>query len=66
MKTTKTIVDLDAYHAFAVERIASAMHVTPSDIVVQAVREWIGSNYHLLRDARATLTDWQKTRGDKR
>jgi predicted transcriptional regulator len=49
---------LDAYHKWAIERIADAMQTSTSDLMRQALREWMNRNQAAATGAGATLADF--------
>ena len=54
-------ITFDPYHLWAVDRIAATLHMSRSDIVMWAVREWV-KNYHDAHvvGARATSSDFAR------
>lgn len=51
-------ITLDDYHQWAVERIADAMHRKRTELVEQAVHEWVLKYPDAVASARATLADF--------
>lgn len=54
-------ITLDAYHRWAMERIAEAMSTKRTDLIQQAVREYVARYPDTVASAKATLADFMKS-----
>jgi hypothetical protein len=55
-------VTLDPYHRWAVKRVAKAMAMPQSDLILWAVRDWVTAHNNQVADSEATVAEFKKSK----
>lgn len=61
MANQQKSVTLSPYYHFVVERIAQKSGRKDSRVIVQMVEEWVSTHQEVIKDASATMTDFERS-----